>query len=361
MGDRRPRRAAARTRHARARRGPDTPGDNFTAPARSRRERQHAGRVPLQLGRPSRRNAETPRALLWAHRSTGRTLHDCGAEPRTPRTSMRRGGRLERSGSVSWSAESLLLDYPRNRLAILPDSEPLSATIAARARFTEVVLDPSRVLIPLRLGDEVVRRTVLDPALTPCSDLDHAGSLAGGDGTPRRRTGEPDLPASLSRWQSFIFVGAPAAGPVSLGGVNLGRPEVVFLRDGPASARLESWPEATDAVVGNRLFADRFLLVLDLPKRRLGLVDGKTARRQDGKTARRQDGKTARRQDGKTARSQAGSQLGCWLGSDDRCEAAHRAEAGCTLAPPRPYLPGNPRRPPTQHEQAAATPPAPVR
>ena len=52
----------------------------------------------------------------------------------------------------------LLLDYPRNRLAILPDSEPLSATIAARARFTEVVLDPTRVLVPLRLGDEDRRK-----------------------------------------------------------------------------------------------------------------------------------------------------------------------------------------------------------
>ncbi|MEO8450500.1 MAG: hypothetical protein ABI647_11945 [Gemmatimonadota bacterium] len=165
----------------------------------------------------------------------------------------------------------LLLDYPRNRLTILPDSEPLSETIAARARFTEVVLDPSRVLIPLRLGDEVLRRTVLDPALTPFpiwTTPDHWRAVTG------RRGDEPgnQIYRLHSPGGELVFVGAPVAGPVSLGGVDLGRPEIVFLRDGPASARLESWPDATDAVVGNRLFADRFLLVLDLPKRRLGLV-----------------------------------------------------------------------------------------
>ena len=168
----------------------------------------------------------------------------------------------------------LLLDYPRNRLAVLPDSEPVSPGLAARARFTQVVLDTSRVLISLRLGDEMLRRVELDPALTPFpiwTTPDRWRAVTG------RREDEPGN--RIYRFHSpggeLTFVGAPAATPVTLGSVDLGRPEVVFLREGPAAARLENWPDPTDAVVGNRLFADRFLLVLDLPKRRLGLVDSR--------------------------------------------------------------------------------------
>jgi hypothetical protein len=47
---------------------------------------------------------------------------------------------------------------------------------------------------------------------------------------------------------------------------------VWFLRDGPPGAALEQWPGRMDGIAGNLLFADRFLVIVDLGRARIGLV-----------------------------------------------------------------------------------------
>jgi hypothetical protein len=70
------------------------------------------------------------------------------------------------------------------------------------------------------------------------------------------------------------MVGAPAARSLRAGGVDLGKPVVWFLQDGPPGAALERWPWRMDGIAGNLLFADRFVLIVDLGRGRLGLVRG---------------------------------------------------------------------------------------
>ena len=73
--------------------------------------------------------------------------------------------------------------------------------------------------------------------------------------------------------ESATLIGAPARGTVRIGEARLEDPLIYFLAEGPQGLRLENWGFPVSGLIGNVLFADRYVIILDLPRRRFGLVE----------------------------------------------------------------------------------------
>lgn len=86
----------------------------------------------------------------------------------------------------------------------------------------------------------------------------------------------PFVISSASFGEPVTIVGAPASGDLTLGSATLEHPLIFHMRDGPERLRIENWSSGGSGVIGNELFADRYLVAIDLPHGRFGLVDRST-------------------------------------------------------------------------------------
>lgn len=164
----------------------------------------------------------------------------------------------------------LLIDYRGGRFASL-SAGTLPQSLEAAATFVPLEERNGRLTFTLAAGERAIGPVHLDTGLSPFP-------LWTGHDTWRELTGrggaeESNLVRRLpSPAGELLMVGAPAARPIRIGGLDLGRPTVWFLRQGPPGATLEQWPERTAGVAGNLLFADRYLLLMDVERNRLGLI-----------------------------------------------------------------------------------------
>lgn len=174
-------------------------------------------------------------------------------------------------GLPEFELSPLLLDFARQRISILPPLRELPAAIWKPERTTGLSYDGSRVLIPLLTGGAVPLRALFDTGLSPFplwTTRAHWARLTSRDGTER------DTRRYILRHPAgtLTFLSATSREEIRIGGVSLGRLEVVFLEDGPPEARLEAWPSAVDAVLGPRAFGDRVIVAMDLRQRRMALL-----------------------------------------------------------------------------------------
>lgn len=133
--------------------------------------------------------------------------------------------------------KTLLLDFPAERFAIL-DSD-------------DFFYDSGASLFPVSTTPEIWRR------------------VSG-------RTGrEPDnvVWTVPSGGEPVTLVGAPAAARLAVGRARLERPLVFHLASGPERLDPKNWGFRASGLVGNVLFAERYLVIVDLPRRRFGLVE----------------------------------------------------------------------------------------
>ena len=174
-------------------------------------------------------------------------------------------------GQPRFERSPLVIDFGGMRMATLGAGAVLPASLESAAAFVPLESRAGRYAFALEVDGRAVRTVDLDTGLSPFplwvtralwTDLT-GRSGAEPDNLVRR------LP---SEGGELVMVGAPAARSLRAGGVDLGRPVVWFLREGPPGAELERWPWRLDGIAGNLLFAERFLLIVDLGRHRLGLV-----------------------------------------------------------------------------------------
>ncbi len=183
-------------------------------------------------------------------------------------------GPLDQIGSFGlpeFELSPLLLDFARQRIGILPPLRNLPAAIWSPERTTGLTYDSSRVIIPLLTGGTAPLQALFDTGLSPFplwTTKAHWMRLTGRDGTePDNRRHRLQHPAG-----TLTFVGARSLQEIRIGGVSLGRLEVVFLDHGPAEARLEAWPFAVDGVLGPSAFGDGLIVAMDLREPRMALL-----------------------------------------------------------------------------------------
>ena len=174
-------------------------------------------------------------------------------------------------GQPRFERSPLVLDYRGMRMATLGAGAVLPMSLESAASFVPLESRAERYAFALEMDGRAVGTVDLDTGLSPFplwvtrslwSDLT-GRSGAEPDNLVRR------LP---SEGGELVMVGAPAARSLRAGGVDLGKPVVWFLRDGPPGAALERWSWRMEGIAGNLLFADRFVLIVDLGRRRLGFV-----------------------------------------------------------------------------------------
>lgn len=167
---------------------------------------------------------------------------------------------------------ALLLDFPAQRFAIIYPATAIPSWIEEQASWIELNHHDGKMFLPLTLGGTPYEDFFFD---TGSSALPLLTTLDVWQAATGRRTRDPanTVLTVPSFGEPVTIVGAPATGDLTLGSATLEHPLIFHVRDGPERLRIENWSSGASGVIGNELFADRYLVVIDLPHGRFGLVD----------------------------------------------------------------------------------------
>jgi hypothetical protein len=162
----------------------------------------------------------------------------------------------------------LVLDYPGERFMVLPKGAELPDRLEQRAQFLPATLRNGKLYVPVSIDGHARTDIFFDTgasAFALIASPERWRALTGLQGTEsstRRRTG--------SSWDTDItLIGAPMQGQLAVGPAFVERP-VVWHTPGSRFS-LSHWPD-TSGFIGNEIFADRFIVILDLSRRRFGIA-----------------------------------------------------------------------------------------
>jgi hypothetical protein len=174
-------------------------------------------------------------------------------------------------GLTFFEKRVLVLDYPRRRLAILEEGQQVPVALERTAEFLPVTYRDGKLYLPTEIGGVMHRDAFFfDTGAGPFP-------LVVDPKEWRRLTGRAeDDPANenllASGWVDMKMAGAPSRMPLRVGPAEMRAPAVYFVRDPPGAVDFGRWPRTT-GLLGNGLF-DRFTIVVDLPRRRFGMMGG---------------------------------------------------------------------------------------
>ena len=166
----------------------------------------------------------------------------------------------------------LLLDFIRQRVAILPEGNGLPPEIVSAAEFLPMSVQHGQLFIPLSINGKLNYGYMYDSG----------SSLAALITTRSRwqkltgRTGdEPENERKIgSTWgQRSVFVGAPLQGVLRIGPAALQQPTIEFEATGLPNFDFDRYP--AQGLFGNRIFFDHYMIIVDMSMGRFGiLADG---------------------------------------------------------------------------------------
>jgi hypothetical protein len=162
----------------------------------------------------------------------------------------------------------LVLDYPARRLLVLQEGERGSTAVPTNVVFFDVEHRDGKLYIPVEFDGARQSGFFFDTGasalamVTSESEWTHL--------TGRRRSDPANVQMTVSSWETEVtLVGGPMAGVLSLGPVSLSKPTIWFCND--ERLTFANWP-STRGLIGNMLFAGHSVVVLDLPRHRLGVA-----------------------------------------------------------------------------------------
>jgi hypothetical protein len=165
----------------------------------------------------------------------------------------------------------LLLDLPRARFAIL-DADALRGWVEEQAAWVAAEHRHGKLFVPLQLGDSTYRAFFYDSG----------ASLFPVTTTPeiwRAITGRAGDEADNLVWRVPSFgemvemVGAPARVSAAVGSARISTPTAFYRRSGPERLDFRTWDFPVEGLFGNAIFEDRYVVIVDLPRQRFGLLE----------------------------------------------------------------------------------------
>lgn len=161
----------------------------------------------------------------------------------------------------------LVIDFPNRRLGIARSEGQIPAVISNRVVFTSAEMLQHWFLVKVTEGERTLKVAYdTGSSLFPfIVDKDLWEGLTGkvGDAPENTRVeGE-------SWGKTVTIVGAPTEEEIRIGGISLGRPHVYF----DTTSSITFGRSGVDGVMGNALFYDRYIVILDCIGQRFGLVD----------------------------------------------------------------------------------------
>ncbi len=180
-----------------------------------------------------------------------------------------------------FAKRKLLLDYPNARFAIVEERARIPQPIGRRARFFPVAVRDKKLFIPVEVGGKPLADVFFDTgaSLFPLSvDKPLWEEMTG------RKGDEPDNDRIEGKsWGNpIVFLGALTKEPLRIGPLDVGRVMVYHKHVGPKELDFASWSFKATGLVGNAPFYDSFMIVLDLPNRRMGLMRSDPLRKRGG-------------------------------------------------------------------------------
>lgn len=171
-----------------------------------------------------------------------------------------------------FSTAALLIDFSERRFATMYPASAIPDWIEENASWTTIDYRNGKLFLPLALAGVNYDDFFYDsgssifPLITTQAIWREATGRIGEEETNTVWT----VPSFGER---VTLVGAPISGDVTMGRATLEAPLIFHLREGPESMFIENWNYRVSGMIGNELFADRYLVIIDLPHGRFGVID----------------------------------------------------------------------------------------
>ncbi|MGV3518278.1 hypothetical protein [Luteitalea sp.] len=162
----------------------------------------------------------------------------------------------------------LVLDYPGERFMVLPKGATLPDRLEQRAQFLPATLRNGKLYVPVSLDGHARTDVFFDTGASAFAFITSPErwraltGLHGAESSTLRRTG--------SSWDTDLtLIGGRMRGALGVGPAGVTRPVVWHTPDSRFS--FSHWPD-TSGFIGNEIFADRFIVILDLSRGRFGIA-----------------------------------------------------------------------------------------
>ncbi len=191
-----------------------------------------------------------------------------------PRDTLATGDTLPKIGTLGlnfFRDKVLVLDLPGERFAIVDSAAALPEWIERGASWVPVEYRNGKMFVHLTLNDSVYTGFFYDSG----------ASLFAVNTTPeiwRAVTGRTGTEPNNVDWkvpsfgQEILMRGAPVRN-ASVGTASLERPLAFYMAEGPERLDFSKVGFPMEGLFGNALFYDRYIVVVDLPRRRFGIIE----------------------------------------------------------------------------------------
>lgn len=164
----------------------------------------------------------------------------------------------------------LVLDFPRKRFCLTDTVNAAIAGMVNRASFTSINSRNNKLFIRLCVGDYESEDFFFD---TGSSIFPLSTTKALWQRLTKRHGNEADNSQfKLLSWgKEAILIGAPAEGALRFAQLEIKEPMVYF--DSSGLIDFTTWPFKADGLIGNALFYNEYIVILDLVKNRFALLN----------------------------------------------------------------------------------------
>jgi hypothetical protein len=204
---------------------------------------------------------DASRDTFWIRPGAGRPLASTGA---------RTMGTL---GADFLRHRVLVLDFPNVRFALLDTSQALPPSVEGRVRWTPLIPRDGKLFVRALVAGEAYNDLFFDSGSSAFPIIVRRELWSGWTG---RAVGDPSNEVwSATSWGTEIpLIGAPLSGDLVIAGIHFPRP--LAFHHGPVAGIADFFASSSYPVrgyFGNALFFDRFVVVVDVPRSRFGLLD----------------------------------------------------------------------------------------
>lgn len=167
-------------------------------------------------------------------------------------------------GADFFAKRILILDFVRQRVAIVDEGAALPEDLEKQANFASITVRDGSLFVPLSINGKTETDYFYD---TGSSAFPIVTTRARWQSLTGRTGKEPGNEVwRVNSWgREAVMVGAPISGDIRLGDARLDRPLVFFESSGI--------PNLADSnLFGNALFFNRFTVIVDISGKRFGLI-----------------------------------------------------------------------------------------
>lgn len=180
-------------------------------------------------------------------------------------------------GAAFFEQRVLLLDFAAGRVAMLAYGEELPEAAARRVAFVPLEYRNSKMFVKLTINGQTERYLAFDTGSSTMAVTTTQRRWLEWTGRQPGDAGNRQL--KVNSWgREVSLVGAPLKGRMCVGEACVTAPLVFFEPTGIANLDFNRYGFPIDGVFGNVPFDGRFTVVLDVPHRRFGLLEGSLGR-----------------------------------------------------------------------------------